>query len=199
MRPRWGVVIGLTAIAVLLGRAAHADERLLAQTSWPPPLQPPMQPPPISGPRVTLQVDNPNGRLQQHMQFRWQDICVAPCGAVLDPRATYRVGGGTSIASEPFQLPRSSGEVFIDAQVGSKVKHWVGLGLMIGGGVAALYGLLYWQMSKAFADVESSSGNGSTGFSDTVRNVGLTVIGVGVVLEIVGIVMFSSGTSVQVQ
>jgi hypothetical protein len=32
-----------------------------------------------------------------------------------------------------------------------------------------------------------------------VRNVGLTVIGVGVVLEIVGIVMFSSGTSVQVQ
>jgi hypothetical protein len=46
--------------------------------------------------------------------------------------------------------------------VGSKVKHWVGLGLMIGGGVAALYGLLYWQMSKAFADVESSSGNGST-------------------------------------
>jgi len=199
MKQRWGVVVGLAAIALLMARAAHADERFLAQAAWPPPLQPPMEQPPISGPRVTLQVDNPNGRLQQHTQLKWRDVCIAPCGAVVDPTATYRVGGGSSIASDPFQLPRASGDVFIDAQVGSKVKHWVGLGLMIGGGVSALYGLLYWQLSKAFADVETSSGNGSTGFSDTVRNIGLIAIGVGVVLEVVGIVMFADGTSVQVR
>ena len=73
------------------------------------------------------------------------------------------------------------------------------LGMMIGGAVAALYGVLYWQFSKAFADVEANSGSGSTGFSDTVRNIGFVVIGAGVVVEIIGIVMFSGGTSVQVR
>jgi hypothetical protein len=46
---RWGVVVGLAAIVLLLGRVAHADETFLAQAAWPPPLQPPMQPPPSPG------------------------------------------------------------------------------------------------------------------------------------------------------
>src|SRR5262245_15691509 len=199
MQHRWGVVVGLVAIVLLTARAARADETLLAQAGGPRPLQPPMEQPPISGPRVTLQVDNPNARLQQHTPLRWRDACIAPCGVIVDPNAVYRVGGGSSIASEPFQLPRGSGDVYIDAQVGSKVKHWAGLGMMIGGAVAAAYGVIYWQFSKAFADVESSSGSGSTGFSDTVRNIGLMAIGAGVVVEIIGIVMFTGGTSVQVR
>jgi len=190
---QWGVVVGLAAIAMLTARTAHA------QASWPPPLQPPMEAPPISGPRVTLQVDNPHARLQQHTPLRWRDVCIAPCGVIVEPTALYRVGGGESIASEPFQLPRRSGDVYIDAQVGSNIKHWAGLGMMIGGAVAALYGVLYWQFSKAFADVEANSGSGSTGFSDTVRNIGFVIIGAGVVVEIIGIVMFSGGTSVQVR
>ena len=177
-----------------LPRTAHADT-LMAQAGWPPPFAQPMAP--IAGPRVLLQVDNPNARLQQHGPLKWQDVCVAPCAMTVDPGGLYRVGGGTSIASAPFSLPRPSGDIHVDAHVGSKVKHWTGLGLMIGGGVAALYGLLYWQMSSAFRDYESS--NGMTSFSDSVRNIGLTAIGVGVVLEIVGIVMFSDGTSVAVR
>ena len=104
-----------------------------------------------------LRVDNLNGRLQQHTQLRWRDICIAPCGVTLDPAALYRIGGGTSLASEPFSLPRASGDVFIDAEVGSKVKHWVGLGLMIGGVVAAGYGFVFWQFFNSFAENDTTS------------------------------------------
>ncbi|HXU04422.1 MAG TPA: hypothetical protein VN903_25850 [Polyangia bacterium] len=199
MKQRWGVVIGLAAVALLTARAAHADETFLAQGAWPPPLQQPMTQPPAPGPRVTLQTDNPHARLQQHTPLLWRDICIAPCGVVVDPAGLYRIGGGESIASETFQLPRGSGDVYIDAQVGSRVKHFAGLGMMIGGGVAALYGLIYWQFSQAFRDTEAQTGSGSTGFSDTVRNIGLVFIGAGAVVEIIGIVMFASGTSVQVR
>jgi len=101
------------------------------------------------------------------------------------------------VASQPFQLPRPSGDVLVEAQVGSKVKHWTGLGLMIGGGVAALYGVFYWQFSRAFRDPDTPDGVGNN-FSDSIRNIGLTAIGVGVALEIAGIVLFSSHTSVEV-
>jgi hypothetical protein len=151
---------------------------------------------PVAGPRVTLQVDNPNARLQQQGPTRWVDVCVAPCGYQLDPRPLYRVGGGSSIASDPFQLPRASGDVFVDAQVGSKIKHWTGLGLMIGGAVAGLYGAIYLETASAFQNFDNMTGD--TSVSDSVRAIGWTAIGVGVVLEIVGIVLFASSTSVQV-
>ena len=138
-----GVGVAVAAVAQLLFvPAGHADT-LLAQAAWPPRLNEPMQP--VAGPRVMLRVDNPNARLQQFTPLRWRDVCIAPCGVTVDPAATYRIGGGTSMASDPFMLPRSAGDVYIDAQVGSKVKHWVGLGLMIGGVVAAGYGLLWRQ------------------------------------------------------
>jgi hypothetical protein len=189
------VVIGLGAVTLLLARAAHADEVQLAQ-GWPPP-RPAEPAPPVAGPRVVLRVDNPNGRLQQHTQLRWRDICIAPCGVTLDPTALYRVGGGTSLASEPFSLPRPTGDVFIDAEVGSKVKHWVGLGLMIGGVVAAGYGFVFWQFFNSFATNDmSSAAQDARGFG---RTVGIVFLSVGAVLEAVGLPMFFSGTSVQVR
>ena len=195
MSRRWGVLIGLAAVTLLLARAAHADELQLAQ-AWPA-TRPPEPPPPVAGPRVILRVDNANGRLQQHTQLRWRDICIAPCGVTLDPTALYRIGGGTSLASEPFSLPRPSGDVFIDAEVGSKVKHWVGLGLMIGGVVAAGYGFVFWQFFNSFAANDTSSAaQDARSFG---RTVGIVFLSVGAVLEAVGLPMFFSGTSVQVR
>jgi hypothetical protein len=196
MRKRWGVAAGFAAMAqLLLAGAARADS-LLAQANWPPPrLAEPMQP--VAGPRVTLQTDNPNARLQQYTPLRWRDVCLAPCGVTVDPAATYRIGGGTSMASDPFTLPRAAGEVHIDAEVGSKVKHWAGLGVMIGGGVAALYGLFWWQVLGGFAD--SANTSSSEDFGNTARNIGLVFIGIGAVLAIVGTVMFTGGTSVKVR
>jgi hypothetical protein len=189
-----GAGVAVAAVAQLLFvRTGHADT-LLAQAAWPPRLAEPMQP--VAGPRVRLQVDNPNARLQQFTPLRWQDVCIAPCGVTVDPSATYRIGGGTSMASDPFTLPRSAGDVYIDATVGSKVKHWVGLGLMIGGVVAAGYGLLWRQFFSGADDPYNSSLND---FRNTMQSVGLVIIGFGAVIEVVGLVMFAGGTSVRVK
>ena len=191
--------MALAAVAQLLvAQAAHAETLLAqAQASWPPPggVAPP---PPVAGPRVMLKVDEPNARLQQHEQLRWRDVCIAPCGTTVDPAALYRIGGGTSIASEPFQLPRTAGEVTIDAQVGSKVKHWVGLGLMIGGAAAALYGVAVWTLFNDVANADTSGSGAGQAASDTGRTFGIIFLSVGAVLEVVGITMFAGGTSVQV-
>ena len=119
-----GVLAVAVLTQVLFVPVGHA-ETLFAQSAWPPRLAEPMQP--VAGPRVRLRVDNPNARLQQFTPLMWRDVCIAPCGITVDPAATYRIGGGTSMASDPFTLPRAAGDVYIEAQVGSKVKHWVGL------------------------------------------------------------------------
>lgn len=190
-------MIGLAAVALLLARAAHADEMRLAQ-AWPA-TQVPEPEAPVAGPRVTLRVDNPNGRLQQHTQLMWRDICIAPCGVAVDPRALYRIGGGTSLSSEPFKLPRPSGDVFIDARVGSKVNHWVGLGLMIGGVVAAGYGLLVWQLFDRIGRNDPYASSSAEDARSFGRTVGIVCISIGAVLEAVGLPMFFNSTSVEVR
>jgi hypothetical protein len=139
---------------------------------------------------VILNVDNRNGRLQQQTQLRWRDICLAPCGYTLDPAARYRVGGGTSMASVPFALPRVSGEVHVDARVASKVTHFVGLGLMIAGIVTAGYATVV----AAIAAGEDSP-HGDPG----LRNVAIFLFSVTAVLEAVGLPLFLKGTTVQVR
>ena len=97
-------------------------------------------PPPVYGPIVTLRADNPRARLQVMTQLKWQDVCLAPCNVPVHPGGTYRVGGGSIRGSEEFTMPRPSGQVVIDAQVGSKVKRGIGIGLTVGGAVAAAAG-----------------------------------------------------------
>jgi hypothetical protein len=195
---RWSLVIAVAAATqAMFSGVVRADTRL-AQGTWPPlgagNLVPPTAPqaPPIMGPRVILNVDNLNGRLQQRTMLRWRDICIAPCGATVDPAALYRIGGGTSLASAPFALPRASGDVYVDAQVGSKVKKWVGLGLVIGGAVALLYGTLFWQFHQ---DVQNNFGEQDT----AGRNVAIFCFVTAGVLEIVGLPMLFTSTSVQVR
>jgi hypothetical protein len=192
---RWSVVAAIAAVTqAMLAGVVHADTRL-AQAAWPPlgagNLAPPPQAP-VVGPRVILSVDNLNGRLQQHTMLRWRDICIAPCGATVDPAALYRIGGGTSLSSAPFSMPRASGDVYVDAQVGSKVKKWVGLGLMIGGAVAFLYGGLIWQFHK---DVQNNFGEED----NTGRNIAIFCFATGGLLEVVGLPMLLTSTSVQVR
>ena len=77
------------------------------------------------------------------------------------------------------------------------MKHWVGLGLMIGGLVAAGYGLLFWEFFNSSRKRERP--RPSQDARNFGRNLGIIVISVGAVLETVGMTMFFSGTSVQVR
>jgi hypothetical protein len=161
----------------------------------PPQLAQPMMPPPVAGPVVRLTTDNMSARLQM-MRMRWTNVCVAPCDVAVDPSAIYRIGGGTVRPSEEFRMPRPQGNVLIDTQAGSTIKHWVGFGMILGGlGGVALGALVY-----AAAPSQATENDG---FGDTSRHadhiLGLTYIITGAIVAAIGIPLASSSTSVTVR
>src|SRR5262245_61189509 len=112
---------------MLVANAARA-ELTIAQATAPPavtaepvePAEPMEEAEPAeeaeTGPRVMLRIDRPTAQLQQQTSLGWRNVCVRPCGAFVDPSALYRVAGGGAVASEPFELPRASGDVFVDGK-----------------------------------------------------------------------------------
>lgn len=185
-------------------RVARGEERVpripmgVYQRFMPPPI-PPGPPPPIVGPQVFFNADESGARLQQlDPSHRWQNVCATPCGLVLDGGAVFRVGGGDTRPSAAFSLPRSTGEVSIAAAVGSKAKHYTGLGLMIGGGVAMAYGGAYWAF---FHDVRKSGVDDPQvqNVSRSYETLGLVALGVGLVMVIAGIPLWFSNTTVEVR
>jgi hypothetical protein len=149
-------------------------------------------PPLTAGPIVQINANNPKARLQTSMQLKWRDVCTVPCNVPVDPNATYRIGGGTIRPSEEFRMPRPAGTVLVTTETGSTVKHWVGVGLLIGGGVSILTGALY------LAAGDSTTGiNGTT--DDAYKIAGVTYLVIGGILAAVGLPLSMSSTSVQVR
>jgi len=155
---------------------------------------PPGPPPPAYGygPIVTVRSDHPRARLQVQGPLKWQDVCIAPCNVPVNPAGMYRIGGGTIRPSASFNMPRPSGQVVIDAQTGSNVKHWVGFGLVIGGIGSALLGTL------AYANAPGTDPYGSNTDRDSAHAVGIIYIVTGLILLAVGIPLAASSTSVDV-
>jgi hypothetical protein len=151
-------------------------------------------PPPVYGPIVTLRADNPRARLQVMTQLKWQDVCLAPCNVPVHPGGTYRVGGGSIRGSEEFTMPRPSGQVVIDAQVGSKVKRGIGIGLTVGGIVSAALGGIF-----VLAGQDGSNSNSTYNNNEADARVGIFYLVIGAVLMAVGIPLSASSTSVQVR
>jgi len=180
-----------TSVAVIVVVQMVVVGHVLAQTTPPPdaPLSP------NGGPVVTLHADNPKARLQQEVQLQWKNICVVPCGVPVDPAGTYRVGGGAIRPSLEFRMPRPSGPVLLDVQTGSVVKHWVGFGLTLGGGLLALAGVGY----IALAPYATENGQKTTTAKDAFRAIGIAGLVSGVVLAAVGVPFWISHTSVEVQ
>lgn len=162
----------------------------------PPQPYPPQGPPPVYGPIVTLRANNPRARLQVQTALKWQDVCLAPCNVPVNPAGVYRIGGGSIRASESFPMPRPSGPVVIDVETGSTVKHWVGMGLTIGGIVSAVTGGLY-----LLAASSASADDFGTGVSsrDTYNAAGILYLIVGGILLAIGIPVSFSSTSVQIR
>jgi len=145
---------------------------------------------PEEGPTVRLITDNARARLQRQFQLRWTDVCAAPCGIPVNPTGTYRVGGGSLRATDPFSMPRSSGGVLIQAKMGSNVKHWVGIGLTIAGGLNLLAGGLY------LLAAQDATGNvGDVSKKDYLTVYGVAGLIVGAVLTGIGIPGMVGGSS----
>src|SRR5438477_103709 len=80
-----------------------------------------------AGPMVYLRADNPRTTLQVQLDPElWGDVCIVPCARPLDPSHTYRVTGRRFVPTDPFTLPRSSGQVTIDAKMGKRVENLFG-------------------------------------------------------------------------
>jgi len=145
---------------------------------------------------VTLRADHPGARLQMMGQLRWQDICVTPCNVPVWATGLYRIGGGSIRPSETFNMPRRSGQVQIDAEVGSTVKHWVGFGLTLGGAGAALLGILEYMTAPTY-DPNNYPYTSST--ADSQRTGGIVFIIAGLTLLAVGIPLSMSATTIDVR
>ena len=154
-----------------------------------------MAPPPgyAYGPVVTIRSDHPRARLQVQGPLKWQDVCIAPCNVPVNPTGLYRIGGGSIRPSDGFNMPRPAGTVVVEAQTGSTVKHWVGIGLIIGGAVAAGLGGIY------YASADSLASNSTTETKSTFQAVGIVYLVTGLVLLAVGIPLSASSTSVAVR
>lgn len=149
------------------------------------------------GPRVFLTSDDPNPRLQQLSRVKWEDVCLTPCGVRVDPRGLYRIGGGTVRRTEPFRLRQSSGDVIIDVEAGSNVKHFVGLGLMIGGVVSLGYAAASYLLFQS-VDNNYPTTTGSTSANDAAVTFSIILAVVGAVLEGVGIPLWNSNTTIHI-
>jgi hypothetical protein len=152
--------------------------------------------PRAAGPVVTVRSDNPQARLQTQGELKWRDVCVAPCNVPVNPAGLYRIGGGTIRPSEPFNLPRPAGHVVVQAQAGSNVKHWVGVGMVIGGLVDAALGGIYYASAE---DLASSSSNSTGQSKEYFQTIGIVSVVTGVILLAIGIPLAASSTSVEVR
>lgn len=164
----------------------------------PPPGAPPPRaagaPAPVAGPFVRVRSDTAKARLQTQTQLQWRDVCLAPCNVTVDPAALYRIGGGTIRPSDSFNMPRSSGQVVIDVRYGSNIKHWVGIALIIGGAVSALFG------GYAIGNAEELSRNDPSNRSpDYFTGLGIGSIIHGVIAGGIGISLALSSTEVVVR
>ena len=143
---------------------------------------------------MTLRSDHPRARLQVMGQLKWQDVCVAPCNVPVYATGLYRVGGGSIRPSDTFNMPRRSGNVVIDAEVGSSVKHWVGFGLTLAGAGAALLGGLVYATASSQNDPYNSAAA-----TDSQHTLGIGYLIIGVALMAVGIPLSMSATTIDVR
>jgi hypothetical protein len=154
-------------------------------------LTPPPGAPPVDGPVVQIQSNNPKARLQT-MRLTWHDVCVAPCNVPVDPKGTYRIGGGSIRPSAEFRMPRPAGTVLVRTETGSTAKHWVGVAMIIGGLGAVLGGIALYSLSSSNANYTSSQ-------RDFNKGMGIAYMIGGGVVAAIGIPVSMSSTSVDVR
>ena len=187
----------VTGAAVLArGPSVHAQ----AAPPGPPPAftgSPGYAPPRLDGPIVFMRTDHPRATLQVQTQLYWTDVCVTPCGVPVDPRALYRVGGRPFVPSDTFTMPRQSGQVTIEARMGSRGRSIVGTALTLGGLGAGILGGVFLLAGSEQHDNSFGDPTGAKLFFDFY---GVIFAIAGTIVTIVGLpIWLTSGTSATVE
>jgi hypothetical protein len=163
----------------------------------PPASAEPVAPEPVRlpGPLVYLRADNPLTMLQvQSAGDSWLDVCHVPCGRLVDPAQVYRVTGRRFVPTDPFSLPRSSGQVTIDARMGLKVRNIVGRVLIPVGGAVILTGvLLFLEGSRQSQLASDSVGANSDSQRDHLYGA-VAVVG-GIAVTVAGLLLWRGNVS----
>lgn len=193
----------IAALGFFVPRAAFADTATQAEPAREPgPILPspsgtaPPSPERLAGPTVKLRADDVRVALQLKVDSDdWREVCLTPCGMVVDPSRIYRVGGHHFNPSDPFRLPRPSGQVTIDAHLGSQASTTVGRVLTpVGLGVAASGALVYWLGSQQTD--KSTENDVPLPSTETLLHIyGLASLVVGAGLAIAGASLWIGNTS----
>jgi len=138
-----------------------------------------------AGPLVYLRADNPRTTLQIQLDPElWTDVCIVPCARSVDPSRTYRVTGPRFAPTDPFTLPRSAGQVTIDAKMGrrpeniiGKVMIPVGAGLAVAGAVLFVLGSRRPASGDTFQDDQTRRHYHVYGAAGMVGGLGLALGG----------------------
>jgi hypothetical protein len=116
------------------------------------------------------------------------DVCREPCNIPVDPNGWYRVGGGSVRPTEVFRMPRSSGDIIVDAKVRGRGRRVFGIIATIAGAALAAAGT-----------VTLSSGTDPSG-ERTPPSAGAAVLVGGGVVAAIGIWLWAtSGSAVEVR
>lgn len=124
----------------------------------------------------------------------WENICVAPCSANVDPNGTYRVDAPGMTPSKNFQLPAPTQQPLkLKIQGGSAAMRIGGAYSLTFGITGLLMGAIFLPIGFAAEDKLSTSS-----LPQTFQTIGLVSLGVGAGLTALGIYLVAmSGTDVK--
>ena len=119
-------------------------------------------------------------------------ICVAGCDVMLDPKATYQVGG-TWVTPASFTLPPGQpGPFRVRAVPGSSRSDGIGTGVVLAGGFALILG------GSATAILLTTGATKNAAGDDTASHLftaAITTAALGLVMILVSIPLRSAGTT----
>ncbi|MGH7440724.1 MAG: hypothetical protein ACRENE_33950 [Polyangiaceae bacterium] len=135
---------------------------------------------------VTVHVEAPDDvEIQQDTTGNddWQTVCTTPCDKPLSTAFRYRVTGGGFKTSASFVVSSSSPRETLVVHGASKAAFILSIITMGGGAVLAYVGLIVWDAGQVLGSF------GSTSDSQNTTATGLTMLGVGTVAAVGGLVV----------